>query len=238
MSDLSTHAVVSPGEWLAARKELLAREKEFTRLRDQLSQERRDLPWKTVEKEYVFEGGNGKRGLAELFDGKSQLIVYHFMFAPEWDAGCLHCSFWADNFERTIVHLNQRDTGMVAISRAPYSKLAAYKARMGWTFDWLSSFATDFNYDYAVAFTPEQWQDGTGIHNFTNVVRDATDHAGVSVFSKRDDGRVYHTYSTYSRGLDMLNTAYHYLDLTPKGRDEAGHDDPQFWVRRHDEYGH
>lgn len=233
---MENHAIVSPAEWIAARQQLLAKEKEFTHLRDQLSQQRRDLPWEPVEKEYVFEGAGGKRTLAELFGGKSQLVVYHFMFAPDWDAGCPHCSFWADNFDRIIVHLNHRDTSMVAISRAPYSKLAAYKERMGWSFDWLSSNANDFNYDYGVSFTPEQWANGSAIFNYTVAVQGDSDREGVSVFCRDEAGNVYHTYSTYARGIDMLNVAYHYLDLVPKGRDEAGHE-PQFWVRRHDEYG-
>ena len=153
---MQNHKVVSHDEWLAARKQLLAKEKEFTRLRDQLSQERRELPWERVDKNYVFDGPGGKETLAQLFDGRSQLVVYHFMFDPDWDAGCPHCSFWADNFNGIPVHLNHRDVTMVAISRAPLAKLEAYRKRMGWSFKWLSSFGSDFNYDYYVSFTPEE----------------------------------------------------------------------------------
>jgi len=226
------HPVVSHEEWLRARIELLDREKEFTHERERMAQAVRALPWERVEKKYVFEGARGDRTLPYLFDGRSQLIVYHFMFPPEWDEGCPHCSFWADNFERAIVHLNARDTSMVAISRAPYPKLAAYRDRMRWTFDWLSSFETDFNYDFGVSFTPEQEQD-EGAYNYTTAPG-MSDREGVSVFL-RDGDDLFHTYSTYGRGIDIFNVTYNYLDVTPKGRDEG--DRGQFWVRRHDEYG-
>jgi predicted dithiol-disulfide oxidoreductase (DUF899 family) len=216
---------------------LLAKEKEFTRLRDQLSQERREMPWELVDKEYFFEGPNGKESLAQLFGGSSQLIVYHFMFNPDWDAGCPHCSFWADNFDRIPIHLKHRDVSFVAISRAPYSKLSAYHKRMGWSFKWLSSFGGHFNYDYFVSFTPDEVKSESGYHNYERrKPMGGEDVVGISVFAKDEAGRVFHTYSTYSRGVDMLNGTYHYLDLTPKGRDEAGHENPQFWVRRRDEY--
>jgi predicted dithiol-disulfide oxidoreductase (DUF899 family) len=231
------HKVASRDEWIEARKQLLIKEKEFTRLRDQLSQERRDLPWEAVSKEYVFEGPNGKQTLPELFDGRSQLIVYHFMFDPSWDAGCAHCSFWADNFNGIVVHLNQRDVTMIAVSRAPHSKLAAYEKRMGWNFKWVSSHDTDFNFDYHVSFTPEELARKEAFHNFTTQTPPGSETVGISVFYKDETGKVYHTYSTYMRGVDMVNGAYHYLDLVPKGRDEAGQRNPQFWVRRHDEYG-
>ena len=231
------HKVVSSDEWIEARKQLLIKEKEFTRLRDQLSQQRRDLPWEAVNKEYVFEGAIGKQTLPELFDGRSQLVVYHFMFDPSWDAGCPHCSFWADNFNGITVHLNQRDVTMIAVSRAPYSKLAAYEKRMGWNFKWVSSHDTDFNFDYHVSFTPEELSRKEAVHNFTKQAPPGSETVGVSVFYKGESGKVFHTYSTYSRGVDMVNGAYHYLDLVPKGRDEAGQRNPQFWVRRHDEYG-
>jgi predicted dithiol-disulfide oxidoreductase (DUF899 family) len=230
------HKVVSRNEWLEARKMLLKKEKEFTILRDQLSQERRNLPWTAVDKEYVFEGPKGKETLSELFDGRSQLIVYHFMFDPSWDAGCPSCSFWADNFNRIIVHLNQRDVTMVAVSRAPYNKLATYEKRMGWNFKWLSSYNTDFNFDYNVSFRPEEVTKKEGMYNFTIQDPLTTQREGVSVFYKDPSGRIFHTYSAYARGIDMLNVAYHYLDLVPKGRDEAGNEFRQFWVRRHDEY--
>ena len=237
MDTTDMNKIVSDEEWITARKELLKKEKEFTILRDQLNQQRRDLPWVAVNKEYVFEGRNGKQTLSDLFDGRSQLIVYHFMFDPSWDEGCLHCSFWADNFNGIIVHLNQRDVTMIAVSRAPYSKLASYQKRMGWDFNWLSSYDTDFNYDYHVSFTQEELAKNEVNYNYIAQASPSPELQGVSVFFKDSSGRVFHTYSIYSRGIDMLNVAYHYLDLVPKGWDEAGHDFPQFWVRRHDEYG-
>ena len=228
------HPVVSSDEWLAARQQLLLKEKEFTRLRDQLNQQRRELPWEAVTKKYVFEGPQGKQTLSELFDGRSQLIVYHFMFGPDWEVGCPICSFWADNFEKIIVHLNHRDVTMIAVSHAPYSKLAAYEKRMGWTFKWVSSYDTDFNYDYHVSFTPEEVAKEKAFYNFTKQKPNDSEREGASVFYKDPTGGVFHTYSTYARGIDLLNNAYNYLDLAPKGRDEAGRG--VFWVRRHDEY--
>ena len=230
------HRVVPHKQWIDARKHLLREEKAFTRLRDRLSARRRSLPWERVDKEYVFDGPDGKETLPELFDGRRQLVVYHFMFAPEWDAGCPSCSFWADNFDDNIVHLAHRDVTMVAISRAPYRKLAAYETRMGWRFKWLSSFANDFNFDYQVSFRPEELAKERALYNFKVQDPGDSDREGVSVFYKEQKGGVFHTYSAYARGIDMLNTAYHYLDLVPKGRNEAGHDFTQFWVRRHDEY--
>jgi predicted dithiol-disulfide oxidoreductase (DUF899 family) len=234
------HRVVSSDEWLKARQELLAKEKEFNRMRDQLSEQRRALPWERVEKPYVFEGPSGRETLKDLFAGSSQLIVYHFMFDADWDAGCKSCSFWADNFNGIDIHLKHRDTAFVAVSRAPYAKLAAYHKRMGWSFRWVSSFGNDFNYDYYVSFTPAQVA-GTA-EAYYNYARAKSvwgpDAVGISVFSKSDKGEVFHTYSCYSRGVDMMNGAYHYLDLTPKGRDETSQgSNPQAWVRRHDEYG-
>ena len=232
--NLKDHQVVSREEWLSARTALLAKEKEFTRLRDELSQQRRGLPWMKVNKDYVFDGPNGKETLASLFDKRSQLVIYHFMFSPEWDAGCPHCSHWADNFNGVIVHLNQRDVTMVAVSRAPYSKLAAYHKRMGWSFKWFSSFESDFNFDYHVSFTPEEMSQQKAFYNFTLQDPGDADREGVSVFYKDENGNIFHTYSTYARGIDMLNVDYQYLDLVPKGRDEAGQG--PFWVQRHDEY--
>ena len=220
---------------MEARKRLLVKEKEFTRLRDRLSQERRDLPWEPVEKEYVFEGPNGKAALPELFEGRSQLIIYHFMFGPDWDAGCPHCSRWADNFNGVVVHLNQRDVSFVAVSRAPYGKLAAYRKRMGWNFTWVSSYGTDFNFDYHVSFTPEEVTRQEAFYNYTVQRQPVSEREGVSVFYKDATGRVFHTYSAFARGIDILSLDYHYLDLVPKGRDEGGRG--PFWVRRHDEYG-
>jgi predicted dithiol-disulfide oxidoreductase (DUF899 family) len=234
---LEDHKIVSENEWIEARKALLEKEKEFTDLRDQLSQQRRDLPWVAVDKEYVFEGPNGKQTLSELFDGRRQLIVYHFMFDPIWEAGCFACSFWADNFNGIIVHLNQRDVTMIAVSRAPYSKLATYEKRMGWDFKWVSSHDTDFNFDYDVSFTPEEVAKKKAFYNFISQDPLSAEREGVSVFYKDPAGNVFHTYSAYARGIDMLNVAYHYLDLVPKGRDEAGHAFPLYWVRRRDEYG-
>ena len=234
---MDKHKVVSRAEWIEARKQLLAREKEFTRQRDQLSQQRRDLPWVRVDKDYVFEGPNGKETLAQLFAGSSQLIVYHFMFDPAWEAGCKSCSFWADNFERNVVHLKQRDVTLIAISRAPLAKLEAFKKRMGWTFKWVSSFGNDFNYDYGVSFTPADQTKGEAYYNYKLQKFSASERPGISVFYKDAEGTVFHTYSCYSRGLDMLNAAYHHLDLVPKGRDEDGLPYNQAWVRHRDSYG-
>jgi predicted dithiol-disulfide oxidoreductase (DUF899 family) len=229
------HKVVSREEWLEARKALLQREKELTRLRDQLSRERRELPWEAVTKPYAFDGPDGRQTLPELFDGRSQLVVYHFMFAPDWPAGCPHCSHWADSFDGVIVHLNQRDVSFVAVSRAAYAKLAAYRARMGWSFKWLSSSETDFNFDFRVSFTPEELARKQALYNFGGLSPGSAEREGVSVFHKDTSGRVFRTYSTYARGIDLLSADYNYLDLVPKGRDEG--DRGPFWVRRHDEYG-
>ena len=224
-------SIVGHDEWVAARKALLAKEKAFTRARDELTEQRQALPWEAVEKEYVFEGPNGQETLADLFDGCSQLIVYHFMFGPDDDVGCKSCSFWADNFNPNVVHLNARDVSFVAVSRAPFEKLEAYRRRMGWDFHWVSSGETDFNFDYGASFTPEQQEEA--VYNFGSLPPRISDREGLSVFA-RDDGWIYHTYSAYARGIDLVNTAYNYLDLVPKGRDEG--DRGQYWVRRHDEY--
>jgi predicted dithiol-disulfide oxidoreductase (DUF899 family) len=230
------HKVVSGDQWIEARKQLLIKEKEFTRLRDQLSQERRDLPCERVEKNYVFDGPDGKQTLSDLFAGKSQLIVYHFMFDPSWEAGCRSCSFWADNFNGIDIHLKHRDVSFLAISRAPLPKLEAYRRRMRWGFKWVSSFGSDFNYDFGVSFTPEQMAAGMAYWNYANQKPFEAETVGISVFC-RDQAQIFHTYSCYQRGVDMLNGAYHYLDLTPKGRDEADQKPyAQAWVRRHDEY--
>ena len=228
------HPVVTHDAWLEARKDLLAKEKEFTRLRDVLSRQRRELPWERVDKVYVFDGLGGEQTLAELFDGRSQLVVYHFMYPPEWDEGCKHCSFWADNFDPNVVHLGALGVSFVAVSRAPLAKLSAYKQRMGWGFTWVSSGASDFNYDYGVSFALGELDEP--IFNYGTLSPGLSDREGVSVFCRDDAGAIFHTYSTYGRGIDMLNAAYHYLDLVPRGRDED--DKPnQWWVRRHDEYG-
>jgi predicted dithiol-disulfide oxidoreductase (DUF899 family) len=228
-----SHPVVSHEQWTSARKSLLTREKEFTRLRDELSRQRRELPWEKVEKNYVFDGPRGRESLSDLFEKRSQLIVYHFMFPPEWSEGCKHCSFWADNFNDIIIHLNHRDIAFVAISRAPFEALESFRKRMGWHFKWLSSHDSDFNYDYSVSFTPQQVESGAALFNYGSQPG-MSDREGTSVFFKDEEGTVFHTYSTYARGIDMMNTAYHYIDLTPKGRDEG--DTPQSWVRHHDRY--
>jgi predicted dithiol-disulfide oxidoreductase (DUF899 family) len=229
-----TMQVASKQDWIAARLAFLEKEKAFTRARDELSAARRALPWEKVETSYLFDGADGSVSLGDLFRGHSQLIVYHFMFGPDWEAGCKSCSFWADNFERIVIHLNARDTNLVAIARAPYERLAAYRKRMGWTFAWVSSFGNSFNHDFAVSFTPEDLAKGANIYNFGTQKFGIDEAPGISVFAKEGDA-VYHTYSTYARGLDMLNGAYHLLDLVPKGRDESETGNME-WLRRHDEY--
>lgn len=233
---MQSHTVVSRREWIAARKVLLAKEKEFTRQRDELSRARRELPWEQVEKEYLFDGPDGKETLAQLFENRHQLIVFHFMFDPASEAGCKHCSFWADNLDPNVVHLKHRDITPVVVSRAPLAKLATFRERMGWRFKWVSSFGSDFNYDYHVSFTLESIANGNASYNYSPPPQIDTglERTGISVFFKDDSGHVFHTYSCYARGLDMMNVAYHYLDLVPKGRDEA--DSPQAWVRYHDSY--
>jgi predicted dithiol-disulfide oxidoreductase (DUF899 family) len=233
---MDSHKVVSRSEWIDARKRFLAEEKAFTRARDRLSEQRRDLPWERVDKEYLFESPTGKETLPQLFDGKSQLIVYHFMFDPSWKEGCKSCSFWADNLNGIVVHLRQRDVTLLAISRAPLELLEAFKKRMGWTFKWVSSFDTTFNHDYHVSFTPEELASGEIYYNFEGKRPFSGEAPGISVFYKNPRGEVFHTYSCYARGLDMMNGAYHYLDLVPKGRDEEGLSNPMSWVRHHDRY--
>ena len=234
---MDQHRVVSSTEWVKARMALLAKEKEFTRLRDQLSLARRELPWEGVEKDYVFEGPDGKTSLGDLFGGRSQLIVYHFMFDPDWREGCKSCSFWADNFNGFYRHLNQRDVTLVAISRAPWATIAPFKTRMGWSFPWLSSDGSDFNFEYRVSFSREELARGEVNYNYARRKTQMTELPGISVFYRDQAGVIFHTYSCYARGLDMLNAAYHYLDLVPKGRDEAGLPYKQAWVRHHDNYG-
>ena len=231
------HRLVSQAEWVEARKALLAKEKEFTKLRDDLSADRRALPWVKVDKTYTFEGPDGMESLADLFDGRSQLITYHFMFGPDWQEGCPSCSFLADNFDRAIIHLNQRDVSMVAISRSPYDRLKAYEGRMGWGFKWLSSLNSDFNQDYHVSFTQEQLDSGKTYYNYREGSFPVGEAPGLSVFFKDEAGDIFHTYSTYGRGLDPLISTYQYLDLAPKGRDEDDLPYPMAWVRRRDEYG-
>jgi predicted dithiol-disulfide oxidoreductase (DUF899 family) len=234
MTTMTKHPVVAHDAWIAARTAFLQKEKAFTKLRDELSRQRRDLPWERVEKTYTFVGPNGEQTLADLFGPRRQLIVYHFMFSPTQDAGCKHCSFWADNFDAAPVHLAHRDISFAAISRAPVAKLEAFKQRMGWSFTWVSSGDSDFNYDYQASFRPEDLANGDVYFNYRFEKMDMRDREGVSVFFKDDDGAIYHTYSCYARGIDLLNGTYNFIDLTPKGRDEG--DAPQSWVRHHDRY--
>lgn len=234
--NLQEHPVVSQETWLEARKEHLIKEKEFTKLRDQLSRDRRQLPWVKISKDYIFDGPKGKETLAELFAGRSQLIVYHFMYDPSWDEGCKSCSFWADNYNGIDIHLNHRDTTLVTISRAPLEKLSAYKERMGWNFKWLSSYHTDFNRDFQVSFSQVDQKAGKVNYNYRHCNYFSSEAPGLSVFYKNQQGELFHTYSCYSRGLDMLNGAYHLLDLTPKGRDEEDLPHTMSWLYRHDEY--
>lgn len=233
---MTTHRVVSREEWIGARRQHLAREKELTRLRDQLSRERRDLPWVKVDKPYAFDGPNGQEALADLFEGRSQLIVQHFMFDPSWEEGCKSCSFWVDNFDGVTVHLNHRDVTFVLVSRAPIATLEAYRRRMGWRVKWVSSLHTDFNRDYHVSFRPEELERAQAYYNYETRSFPVPEAPGLSVFAKDADGAIYHTYSCYARGLDMLNGAYHLLDLVPKGRDEAGLSSTMAWLRHHDRY--
>jgi predicted dithiol-disulfide oxidoreductase (DUF899 family) len=233
---MQQHEVVSRSEWLKARRDLLLKEKEFTRLRDQLSEKRRHLPWKKVANNYDFEGPGGRESLADLFAGRSQLIVYHFMFDPSWEAGCKSCSFWADNYSGAIAHLEQRDVTFVTISRAPLDKIEAFKKRMGWTFKWVSSSRNDFNRDFGVTFTEQDRLSGKIIYNYAERSYFSPEAPGLSVFFKAADGAIFHTYSCYARGLDMINGTYQLLDLVPKGRDEASQDFTMAWVRHRDRY--
>jgi predicted dithiol-disulfide oxidoreductase (DUF899 family) len=227
--------VVTETEWLVARKDLLAREKEFNRQRDALSAARRALPMVKVEKEYVFEGLSGKETLGDLFDGRSQLIIYHFMFGPDWEAGCKHCSYLADHFDGANWHLPSRDVSFAAVSRAPLSKLDDYKKRMSWKFKWVSSHGSDFNFDYNVSFKNEDEKKNQAYYNYRIGEFISDELPGLSVFYKDKNGDIFHSYSTYARGLDVLIGTYNFLDLVPKGRDENP-DSTMDWVRRHDEY--
>lgn len=232
-----TSKVVPQADWLAARKDLLKKEKEFTRLRDELSRQRLQLPWERVEKRYVFDGPKGKETLADFFAGKSQLIVYHFMFGPGWKEGCPSCSYLADHFDGAAVHLAQRDSNLVVISRAPLPEIEAFKKRMGWQFKWVSSFGNDFNFDYHVSFSKEDKGQGKVYYNYAMMDFPSEEAPGTSVFYKNDAGEIFHTYSSYARGLDILIGTYNFLDLTPKGRDEDGLSHSMAWVRHHDRYG-
>ncbi|MCA9706682.1 MAG: DUF899 domain-containing protein [Myxococcales bacterium] len=229
------HQITDRERWAAARRALLVKEKELTRLRDELSALRRDLPWCRVQTPYVFEGPQGDCRLVDLFGDRHQLIVYHFMFGPGWEAGCPSCTFWADHFDAMLPHLGARDTAFAAVSRAPLAKLQAYAERMGWRFPWVSSASNDFNRDFAVTFSDEEIAAKDERYNFGTIAPACQELPGASVFLREGD-QILHTYSTYARGLDILNGTYHWLDLTPKGRDEAELPYPMAWVRRHDEY--
>ena len=231
------HEIVSSEDWITARKALLQTEKEFTHMRERLAEERRGLPWEKVEKQYVFDGSNGKETLADLFADKSQLVIYQFMFAPEWNEGCPHCSFWADHYDAMLPHLNQRDVSFVVVSRAPLEKIVRFQKRMGWHFNWVSSGDTDYNYDFQASFRQEDIDRKTVFYNYQMGNMPMTDREGISVFYKDERGAIFHTYSTYARGIDPVNPTYQFLDLVPKGRDENNAKNPQYWVRHHDRYG-
>ena len=233
---MADHRVVSRDKWVAERRELLAQEKEFTRLRDELSARRRELPWVKIDKDYRFDGPNGEESLADLFDGRSQLLTYHFMFDPEWEEGCKSCSYWADNLNGALPHLAARDVTLVAVSQAPWADIAPFKARMGWDVHWVSSAPCQFSHDYHVWYTPEQIEAGDTFYNYRPGFHYGEHSPGFSVFAKGDDGAIYHTYSCYARGLDMLNGAYHVLDMVPKGRDEQDLPANMAWLRLHDSY--
>jgi predicted dithiol-disulfide oxidoreductase (DUF899 family) len=233
---MAEHVIVSHEEWLAARRKLLEEEKAFTRQRDALSARRREMPWERIEKDYRFEGPQGHLSLADLFAGRSQLVIYHFMLGPDWENGCKSCSFFADNFDGIDVHLAHRDVTFLAVSRAPLAKIEAFKKRMGWSFAWVSSFGSDFNYDFQVSFEPIDLAKGDVFYNYKLQKMQSDEMPGVSVFAREASGAIFHTYSCYQRGLDILNGAYHFLDLAPKGRDEDALPFSMSWVRHHDRY--
>lgn len=227
------HQIVSREEWLAARKAHLAREKEFTRQRDALSAERRALPWVRVEKDYVFEGPNGRLTLVDLFGSNSQLVIYHFMFGPGWKEGCQGCSFLADHFDGPNQHLKHHDVSLVAVSRAPYAEFQPFRERMGWQFPWVSAAGSDFNYDFHVSVSPQEKAAGRYEYNYEMHDGEGGEMPGFSVFYRNEAGEIFHTYSSYARGGDLLIGAYNVLDMTPKGRNE---DTIMDWMRHHDRY--
>jgi predicted dithiol-disulfide oxidoreductase (DUF899 family) len=235
-TEAKQHSVVSHQEWIAARKEFLQKEKEFTRQRDEISRLRRELPWERVEKRYEFEGPAGKRALADLFVNRGQLVVYHFMLGPGWKEGCPSCSYLADHFDGMTIHLAHRDITFAAVSHAPLAEIEAFKKRMGWKFPWYSSYGSDFNYDYQVSQSPKEAGKSEVFYNYEMMAFPATERPGLSVFHKDAGGQVFHTYSTYARGLDILVGTYNFLDMAPKGRDEAGLKHTMAWVRHHDKY--
>ena len=234
-NQINNPLIVSEAEWLVARKDLLVREKEFTRLRDEISKHRRALPWVRIKKNHVFEGPDGNETLAELFAGRSQLIVYHFMLGPGWEEGCKSCSFLADHLDGANRHLPHRDVTFVVVSRAPLSEIKPYQKRMGWRFKWVSAHGSDFNFDYHVSFTPDEEKANKAYYNYQMGEFMMDELPGLSVFYKDEIGNIFHTYSTYARGLDSLIGTYNLLDLVPKGRDENPESTME-WVRRHDEY--
>ncbi|HMH14079.1 MAG TPA: thioredoxin family protein [Edaphobacter sp.] len=230
------HKVVSNGEWLAARKALLAKEKELTRMYDALSRERLELPWERVEKNYVFDGPKGKETLADLFGDKSQLMIQHFMFGPEWAEGCPSCSLMADSMDGSLEHLAARDISLAVVSRATMPQIEAFQKRMGWRFKWVSSNANDFNWDYHVSFTKEEMERGRMFYNFAEKSFPSQEAPGVSAFYKDEGGEIFHTYSAFERGVEMVLNTYSYMDMAPKGRNEEGLSFPMAWVRHHDKY--
>jgi predicted dithiol-disulfide oxidoreductase (DUF899 family) len=234
---MTTPTIAGRDQWLEARKQLLEKEKKHTRLKDELAAARRSLPWVKVEKDYSFDTPVGPMSLNELFGQSSQLITYHFMFGPEWDEPCKSCSFWADSFNNLAPHLRARDIAFVAVSSAPLERLLAFKQRMDWQFEWVSSSGSDFNYDFDVGFGPGRPPAMSRSYNFGTMAEAPIDEMhGTSIFAKGDDGQVYHTYSMYGRGLDATNAAYAYIDLTPKGRNEAKGGNPMAWLEYHDAY--
>ena len=236
IQEVKNHKIVSHEEWITARRELLQREKDSVRQLDQLSADRRNLPWVKIEKNYVFESTSGRVKLADLFAGRSQLVIYHFMFGPDWQEGCPSCSFVSDHLDGTLPHLAARDVTMLAVSHTPISKIEAFKKRMGWRFEWLSSYGSDFNADFHVSFTKEEMARGAVNYNYTMQEFPSSEAPGLSVFFKDAAGDIYHTYSTFGRGLEILLSTYRILDLVPKGRDESHFGFPMEWVRYHDRY--
>jgi predicted dithiol-disulfide oxidoreductase (DUF899 family) len=230
------HPTVSPEKWLAARRELLREEKEFTKRADRLAARRRELPWVKVDKAYVFESPSGRVSLGDLFEGRSQLIVQHFMFGPGWDEGCKSCSFMMDHFNSTLPHLNARDVSFAAISRAPLTEILPFKARLGWAANWVSSHGTDFNFDFHVSFTEKEIAAGKVYYNYVLQEFPFEEAPGISIFARDAAGNVYHTYSTYGRGVEVVMATYNLLDLVPKGRDEDGLEYDMEWIRYHDRY--
>ena len=234
---MTNNRIATRDEWLVARKAHLAKEKELTRLRDQLSAERRELPWVRIDKPYVFEGPSGRETLSDLFDGRSQLIIQHFMFGPGWKEGCVGCSFSVDHIEGALVHLEHHDVSYVAASRAPLPEIEAFKKRMGWRLKWVSSYGSDFNYDFHVSFKPDEIEKGEGYYNYEMRKIGIEELSGRSVFYKDESGDIFHTYSSYGRGGDLMLGTYNILDLMPKGRNETGpNHNMTDWVRHHDRY--